>query len=119
MLLRDDTGRVLLVRHTYGTSGWALPGGGIGRNDDPVEGARREMREELGCELREVQLLRTFSETISGAQHTGHLFTAHPDREPVVDGRELDEACWFAVEELAGAKLTRVTRERLAALGLL
>ncbi|VVT09466.1 NUDIX hydrolase [Erythrobacter sp. EC-HK427] len=119
VLLRDEAGRVLLVRHSYGPDGWALPGGGIGRHDDPAEGARREMREELGCELQELALLRTFSEAISGAAHTGHLFTARPAREPVVDGRELAEARWFVVEELAAARLTRVTRERLAAVGLL
>lgn len=119
VVLRDGEGRVLLVRHNYGPSGWALPGGGIGRYDDPAEGARREMREELGCELEALELLRAFSEVISGAHHTGHLFTARPDREPEVDGRELAEARWFAVSELGAAKLTRVTRERLAALGVL
>ena len=40
-------GRIVLVRLTY-ASGWRLPGGGIGRNEDPAEGALREMREEIG-----------------------------------------------------------------------
>lgn len=119
LVLCNDAGRVLLVRHSYGPSGWALPGGGIGRDEDPAEGARREMREELGCELENLVLRKTFSEVISGAQHTGHLFEAQPDREPVVDRRELEEARWFAVEELAELPITRLARERLAVLGYL
>ena len=38
-----DGDRVLLVRHTYGSRGWALPGGGLKRGEQPVAGARREM----------------------------------------------------------------------------
>jgi len=39
---------VLLVRHTYGSRSWDLPGGQIRRREVPLETARREMNEELG-----------------------------------------------------------------------
>lgn len=119
LVLRDETGRVLLVRHSYGPPGWALPGGGIGRNENPAEGARREMREELGCELAQLRLFKTFSESISGSHHTGHLFTAKPVGEPNADQREILKTRWFTVEELARLDLTRLTRLRLGAMGFL
>ena len=53
----DADGRVLLVRHSYGPPVWALPGGGIGRNEEPAAGAAREFREELGCELVDIRAL--------------------------------------------------------------
>ena len=45
-------GRVLLVQHTYGPRRWEIPGGGLHRGEEPIDGVRREIREELGVELR-------------------------------------------------------------------
>ena len=42
-------GRVVLVRHTY-AKGWRLPGGGIGRREEPREAILRELEEEIGLE---------------------------------------------------------------------
>ena len=36
--------RVLLVRHSYGNSGWMLPGGRPNRGEDPVAAGARELR---------------------------------------------------------------------------
>ena len=46
VLRRGDA--VVLVRHCYGDRRWMLPGGRIGRREDPIATARREMRQELG-----------------------------------------------------------------------
>jgi 8-oxo-dGTP pyrophosphatase MutT (NUDIX family) len=55
-IVRDDAGRVLFVRHTYGDRrGWELPGGGMRRREDPEAAVRREMREELGIDLVDVR----------------------------------------------------------------
>ncbi|KLI62989.1 NUDIX hydrolase [Aurantiacibacter marinus] len=117
VLLRDTEGRLLLVRHSYGPRAWALPGGGMGANEDPAEAARREMREELACELDDLQVLRAFEEDLSGAPHVAHVFTAQPIGDVRVDGRELLEARWFAADELATVSCTRVTFRRLKVLG--
>lgn len=49
----DDADRVVLVRqHRYALDhqSWEIPEGGVPRDEAPVEGARRELREEAGVE---------------------------------------------------------------------
>ena len=48
-VLLDPADRVLLVRFDFPTAVvWALPGGGIEPDEDPVDALRRELAEELG-----------------------------------------------------------------------
>jgi ADP-ribose pyrophosphatase YjhB (NUDIX family) len=44
IILRNDAGEVLLVRHSYAGRRWTLPGGGVHRGEPPEQTARREMR---------------------------------------------------------------------------
>jgi ADP-ribose pyrophosphatase len=49
----DDADRVVLVgqfRYTMGHYSWEIPEGGVPLGEDPLEGARRELREETGLE---------------------------------------------------------------------
>lgn len=119
VLLQDDDGRILLVRHTYGPQGWALPGGGLGQGEDPAQAARREMREELGCKLNCLEPLQVVEEVLSSGPHMAHLYTARPASAPRADLREIAEVRWLALAELPAFPLTRVTRRRLAELGYL
>ena len=49
-IVQRADGRILLVRHTYGR-GWSTPGGFVDRGEHPVDGAVREVREEVGLEV--------------------------------------------------------------------
>ncbi len=42
--------QILLVRHTYGSRAWDVPGGRMRRGELPLQAARREMHEELGID---------------------------------------------------------------------
>ncbi|OIJ98980.1 NUDIX hydrolase [Streptomyces sp. MUSC 14] len=56
VLLRDPSGRVLLVNPTY-KPGWDLPGGMTEANEPPEDTARRELMEELGLHVTLLGLL--------------------------------------------------------------
>jgi ADP-ribose pyrophosphatase YjhB (NUDIX family) len=106
-------GDVLLLRHSYGPAVWALPGGGLARGEDPLEAARREVREELGVELARIELVGTLDEVLSGSPHTAHIFTGVCDRQPKPDLREVTEARFFPSHSLP-EPLGRTTRARIA-----
>ena len=55
-LIFDGQGDVLLVKPTY-KDGWEIPGGIVEQDESPVQACRREIREELGLEIRVGPLL--------------------------------------------------------------
>jgi len=113
----DPEGRVLLVRHSYGSRKWSLPGGGMGRGEDPVACGLREFREELGCGLDDARLAASFMDTLYGVPHSGHVIAARVAGIPRADGRELTEAEWFDPDRLPAEINSRVARRIAMARG--
>lgn len=101
-VVRDAGGRVLLVRHSYGSGSWALPGGGVKRGEDPAATVVRELAEETGCRIEGLTELGPLDEMLSGARNRVHLFTATTRDTPRADNRELVAAQFFPVGALPG-----------------
>jgi 8-oxo-dGTP pyrophosphatase MutT (NUDIX family) len=96
-----DGENVLLVRHTYGSRKWDLPGGGIKRDEHPVEAARREIEEELGVRLERWRDLGALGLTEYHRRDTIYCFEAELDGKPLtIDHGELDTAQWFSRRRL-------------------
>ncbi|MFZ0043483.1 MAG: NUDIX domain-containing protein [Solirubrobacteraceae bacterium] len=96
-----DRDHVLLVRHTYGSRAWDLPGGGLKRGEAPLAAARREMQEELGLGQAEWQSLGELRGRVNHRRETVHFFTtelAAPRLE--IDLGELAEIRWFPIPDL-------------------
>lgn len=96
VVIENSAGHILLVRHSYGPRGWSLPGGGIASDEDPREAALREIEEELGLRLAEIEKIAVLAEEVYGSLLSAHLFTARTDLQPRPDGREVIEAAFFA-----------------------
>lgn len=62
VILRDDEGRVLLIRRRNPPPGWALPGGFVDYGETLEAAAVREAREETSLEVELVRQFHTYSD---------------------------------------------------------
>lgn len=92
---------LLLVRHSYGSRAWDLPGGGVKRGERPLDAARREMAEELGIGTAEWRSLGEAWFTVYHRRDTLHCFEVRLDsRQLEIERAELTDARWFPRREL-------------------
>ncbi len=97
-MVRDDSGRVLLVRTRR--RGWEQPGGQVELGEDMMTALRREIREESGCEVEVDRLTGVYSNV--GTHIVMFTFLcAWRGGEPC-GGNECLEARWFEPEEALG-----------------
>lgn len=110
VLRRGD--QVLLVRHTYGSRDWALPGGAIKRREEPAATARREMGEELGVDVPQwtsIGELRFVG--YERARHHVFCFVGElPEGDLDLNGAEISDARLYPVDQLPD-DLVRGTRQ--------
>lgn len=100
VLALGEAGQVLLIRHSYGSGAWMPPGGGVGRCEDVIAAAIRELREETGVDLRDAGEVATVVETLHGAENQVHVVAGRASGGIAVDGREVIEAAFFGAADL-------------------
>ena len=113
VLAFDEAGRVLLVRHSYGSGRWMLPGGGVARGEEPLVAACRELAEETRCALLDPREIAVIEEPLAGATNRVHVITGQAVGVPQGDGREIVEARFFAPEAMP-SDLARQLQANLA-----
>jgi 8-oxo-dGTP pyrophosphatase MutT (NUDIX family) len=102
VLAVNPQGEVLLVRHSYGSSQWMLPGGGVARGEAPIVAAVRELAEETACTLTHPVELTVTRRQWQGTAHVQHVIAGRIDDTPHADGREIVAAQCFALGALPG-----------------
>jgi ADP-ribose pyrophosphatase YjhB (NUDIX family) len=112
--VRDDEGRILLIRHSY-LPGWHFPGGGVEYGETAAQAARRELIEEGGVELTTApQLIGLFrNPEWTPGDHVA--FFEADDWRPCAQrwGVEIEGAGYFAEDDLP-ADVHGSVRRRLA-----
>lgn len=85
---------------------WGLPGGFLEPYENPETAIKRELMEETGLELENVELLR--ARTIR--KHIEILFRAESSGDPEVRSREIKECGWFSLDKLPD-KMSEIQKE--------
>jgi ADP-ribose pyrophosphatase YjhB (NUDIX family) len=101
VMLFNREGELLLIRNGYGdTRSFVLPGGGVGWREEPHAAAARELMEEVGINAAELRLLGDYQANGEGKRDSISLFEGSSDQPLRIDGREVSEAGFFALDAL-------------------
>ncbi len=130
-LVSNDNGDLLLCRmcdqRGVFPGQWGLPGGGIEPGEQMIEALRRELQEEVGLEVRDIEpaLFKdgTYDKTFAdGSQRPIYmiflLFRCLAVDPGVTLGEEHDQYAWVPSKKLADYDLNLETADTLSRLGL-
>ena len=95
----DDAGRILMFKHTYrGRYPWGIPTGWLDPGEQPDAAIAREIREETGLEVDNVQPL--LADSAQDARRIDLVFTAVLTSGEFRPSAEVVDMGWFGMDEL-------------------
>jgi 8-oxo-dGTP diphosphatase len=115
-LIRDDSGRVLLVRKR-GTAAFMQPGGKRDAGEDDLTALGREIGEELGCRMvpgsaRSLGQFDCVAANEPGCRLRASVYAVNV-RGPVVPQAEIAEALWIDPTSPPPVALAPLTRDHV------
>lgn len=116
--LFDQEGRVLIAQRPEGkhmAGGWEFPGGKLEPGEERIEGLKRELREELGVEVRSAEPLICYEHQYKDRLITLDLWlvTGYTGTPRPLEGQPLQ---WVAIGDLEKVGLLEADKPMIPAL---
>ena len=113
-VIRNDKGEVLMIDRAVLPWGWACPAGHIDEGETPKQAITREVKEEVGLDVKKHKLLLhefvEWNECSKGVRgHDWYLFEIPQWSGKVkISKREVKEFAWLAPKEISKLELEKV-----------
>jgi mutator protein MutT len=110
VILRNEEGRVLIVRRKSGqqAGAWCLPGGKVDYGETVHEAAAREVREETSLECVSMRCL-FYQDSLPMEPRGMHCINFYMECMPrgtLALNEESDDSAWIGPEDLGGYEIT-------------
>jgi 8-oxo-dGTP pyrophosphatase MutT (NUDIX family) len=93
--------QLLLIRNSYDYKRWTFPGGKIEKGEKPIEAARREVLEETGLDLSDLEYVGEIISTEEGKiDHIDIFHGLAKNAEALFGEFEIEEGGWFSKDML-------------------
>lgn len=114
LIVENEAGEVLLVRHTY-VPGWYLPGGGVEHTETQYEAAEKELLEEASIQnTGKLELIAVYKNQLASKRDHVTLFKCHEwvAADAFEPNKEIEAIGFFPVNELP-SETTAATQRRI------
>lgn len=111
IVYRDD-GDILLVKNRFSRQKWALPGGGVNRNESYEQAVVREVLEEIGLKIHNLRYLGKANSHESYAKFSVRVFAAHASNCDIKCNFEIMESRWLNMNYLPKEYYALYTNKR-------
>lgn len=102
---------ILLVKHTYSDQ-WFLPGGGLKKGEKLENAIKRELNEELGVEVKKIQLHGAYQNFYEGKRDYIIVFISENFKIYPKKDQEIEQYGFFDLLNIPG-KTSPGTRKRI------
>jgi ADP-ribose pyrophosphatase YjhB (NUDIX family) len=93
--------KILLIQHSYGSSRWSVPGGGVKAKESLASAASREVFEEVGIKISSIKNLGHIFHDAEYKKDTVWIFhTEVMSDDFKIDELEIINAQWFSLNNL-------------------
>lgn len=107
---------ILVVKQWLGRDRWSLVGGGLRKNEEPLQGAMREVAEEVGLQLKpeQLQYLGPLYRRSSGILYRGEYFVVYYKQRPELrlQAHEIRESAWLDLATVTTEQLPHIDELR-------
>jgi NAD+ diphosphatase len=99
LIIVNKNSQILLARRSKpgwdSLDTWCIPGGGVDSGESFEEGIKREIKEELGCNIVWMKYFKSYYLKLKDTESRTVYFYGEIDKDPKLKRDELSEYKWF------------------------
>lgn len=111
VFLVNKNGELAILRIGYSHKSWVLPGGSVDRGEDPAEAASRELQEEAGIKVDNLEFISREQHQVYKKVFLNYFYAEIEEEDIVIDCQEIVDGGWFALDKVPDPHRSKLDAE--------